>query len=398
MSNNQPDVEEHTTERYKAIVLEHLNSNSGVASKDELRRNLNIPDWYITQITGTETFYTSLNHNGAYVASKFLVGRRSDHEHVWRAEVEAGHAVFHREESTKATLQTLVFKRPSGLTPGEATDLLGRDCYQPLADLAADGDIDRVDLDHTDTIVYVHHWPSIREDQLAERRTDQPVELDEKPIPVDEFLLRENLLQVFLDAVEDSVTSASRKRVAACLLRQFDGDSFTALEMRLRRNHSLQDVLGYDSADDVDDATTLWRAFDDLTKAELKDCLQTLISEVSDTVDTAHVGEFPVVDGTHVDAWANTRDWIEDGVVEGAAWGKHDGWFYGYQVMLMVDPQMELPVAIVVRQGNTAEKTLLKPLIADFRERYDVDEFPCEVVYPVVGGRPGYGGSDGPPG
>lgn len=382
MDTPQSDTGSNTTQEYKASVLAYLRNNDGVASKDELRRNTIAPDWYITQIPTTKTFCTSLTHNGRYVASKQFIGTHSDHEGFWRPEVDDGRAVFHREESTKATLKTLAFNRQSGLTPAEAGDLLGRDCYQPLADLAADGEIIRVELDEpTDTIVYAHRWPSRCEDQVDNRRTDHRVELDDTEPPENTFLLRETLLRVFIQATTESIDSARSERVAACLLRQFEGDSFVALETRLRRNYSLQDVLGYESADDVDDATTLWRAFDDLTKEELKDCLQTLVSEVMEKTETDQAGRFLVVDGTHVEAWANTREWIENGDVEGAAWGKHEGSFYGYQVMLLVDPAIELPVGIVVRPGNEAEKTLFPILGEEFTERYDTDEFDCEVVF-----------------
>jgi hypothetical protein len=381
MATSQTDIAQNSVNGYKTAVFEYLRENSGVASKPELRRNLDIPNWYITQISSSNTFYTSLTHNGSYVASKYLIGHRSDHESFWRPEVDDGCAVFHREESTKATLKTLARNRQSGITPSEATELLERDCYQPLADLAADGEIKRVELGPKNTIVYVHCWPSRHEDQLAERQTDHRVELDDPDTPDDTYLFRETLLRVFIEASTDSVTSAPNERVAACLLRQFEGDSFAALELRLRRNHSLQDVLGYETGADVDDATTLWRAFNDLTKEELKDCLHTLVSEVLAKTETDHAGRFLVVDGTHVHAWANTREWIENGDVEGAAWGKHEGSFYGYQVMLLVDPAMELPVAIMVRPGNEAEKTLFAPLIEDFTDRYDTDEFDCEAVF-----------------
>lgn len=103
MNEPKPDVDLDAIERYKTTVLEYLNENGCVASKDELRRHLNIPDWYITQIANYHTFYMSLDHDGAYVASKYLVGHRSDHQHVWLAEIEDGHAVFDRKESAKAT-------------------------------------------------------------------------------------------------------------------------------------------------------------------------------------------------------------------------------------------------------------------------------------------------------
>ncbi len=379
MATTKSGKRTNTEEAYKDTVFEYLRENNGVASKSELRQNLDIADWYITQISSSDTFYTSLSHNGTYVASKYLVGHRSDHQGFWRPEVNDGSAVFHQDESTKPALTTLVRKRQSGLTAAEATELLGLDCYQQLADLADAGEIDRVELPD-ETSVYVHTWPSRQKKQLEHRRTDRRIELDEPTPPEDEFLLRETVLQTFIDIV-DSIDSAPIHRVAACLLRQFEGDSFVALEARLRRNHPLQDVLGYDSREEVDDATTLWRAFDDLTKEELKDCLQTLMSEVIEQTETDQTGRFLVVDGTHVNAWANTRQWIEDGEVDGAAWGKHEGNFYGYQVMLLVDPAIELPVGLLVRPGNEAEKTLLRPLLEEFTDRYDTDEFDCEIVF-----------------
>jgi len=116
----QSGKRENAVEAYKTTVFEYLRENHSVASKTELRQNLDIADWYITQISSSNTFYTSLSHNGSYVASKYLIGHRSDHEGFWRPEVDDGSAVLHREESAKETLTTLVRKRPSGLTPAEA--------------------------------------------------------------------------------------------------------------------------------------------------------------------------------------------------------------------------------------------------------------------------------------
>jgi hypothetical protein len=217
MTTTKSGKRTNTTEAYKDIVFEYLRENHSVVSKAELRQNLDIADWYITQISSRDTFYTSLSHNGTYVASKYLVGRRSDHQGFWRSEVNDGTAVFHQDESTKPALTTLVRKRQSGLTAAEATELLGLDCSQQLADLADAGEIDRVELPD-ETSVYVHTWPSRREKQLEHRRTDRRIELDEPTPPEDEFLLRETVLQTFIDVV-DSIDSAPTHRVAACLLR-----------------------------------------------------------------------------------------------------------------------------------------------------------------------------------
>lgn len=376
---DQPDSSGNESKTNKDVVLDYLNQNNGVASKPELRRNSDLPNWYIGEIASKDTFYTSLTHNGRYVASKHLIGCRADHQGFWRPSVADGEAVFHREGTTKATLKNLTFRRPSGLTSSEAADLLGRDCYKALKQLAEAGEIERVELGRT--IVYTHRWPSRREKQVTERKTDERVDLDEPSPPVEEFLLQEDLLEVFIDAAEGSIESAPIERIAACLIRQRNGDSFAALETRLHRNHSLQEALGYAEPAAVDDATTLWRAFDELTTEELKDCLHDLTSEVLEGTDSDDETRVLTVDGTHVDAWANTRREIEDGEVEGAAWGKHEGWFYGYQVMLLVDPVEELPLALMARPGNEAEKTLFVELCEEFTDRFDPEDFDCEAVF-----------------
>jgi hypothetical protein len=86
-----------------------------------------------------------------------------------------------------------------------------------------------------------------------------------------------------------------------------------------------------------------------------------------------HGGTYAIVDGTHVEAWANTRQEIEDGAVDGASWGKHEGSFYGYQVYPMVDAATELPVAIVTATGKRNDITQLVPLLEEFENRYDTD-------------------------
>jgi hypothetical protein len=129
MRNTRSDTDNDTTETHEATVRRYLRANDEVASKEDLRAGTDVPAWYIDQIATTDAFYTSLNHNGKYVASKYLVGHRSTHDGFWRPEVDDGVAVFHRKEDTKPTLKHLAFKRPSGLTPPKANDLLGRRCY-----------------------------------------------------------------------------------------------------------------------------------------------------------------------------------------------------------------------------------------------------------------------------
>jgi hypothetical protein len=367
MSNTRSDTSQNTVDSHKTAVREYLRTHGEVASKDELRAGTDVPAWYIIQIASQDTFYTSLNHNNEYVASKHVVGHRSTHDGFWRPEADGGIAVFHRKEHTKPTLKYLAFNRPSGLTAAEANDRLDRRCYRPLRKLADHGEITAVNSN--ETTVYTHRWPSRRDAQLNQRETDQPADVSPTDPADDGFLYRDQLLDVFRSAAETTIHSTTATRAAALVLRQFEGDSFAALERRLRRNHSLQDALDYTQPGDVPDGTSLWRAFDDLDPDELRDCLELMCGEVLDDHD--HGGEFVVIDGTHIAACANTRDEIENGDVDGASWGHHEGHFYGYKVFIVVDAASELPVAITMETGSRNDSAAFKPLIEDFEHRYD---------------------------
>jgi len=133
MYTQRSDTSKNTAASHKATVRQFLRAHDEVASKDKLRAGTDVPAWYIDQIASTNTFYTSLNHNGQYVAAcKHVVGHRATHDGFWRPEVDDGVAVFHRKETTKATLKHLAFQRPSGITAPEANDLLDRRCYRAL--------------------------------------------------------------------------------------------------------------------------------------------------------------------------------------------------------------------------------------------------------------------------
>ena len=177
----------------------------------------------------------------------------------------------------------------------------------------------------------------------------------------DGYLYRDELVATFLSVAVSQIQSISPERAAALVLRQFEGDSFDALERRLRRNHSFREALDYIEPEDVPDGTSLWRAFDELHPDELRDCLQSMCGEL--LADHDHAGEFVVIDGTHIAAWANTREEIENGDVEGASWGKHEGSFYGYKVFLVVDAATELPVAITMETGKRNDTAAFEPLI-----------------------------------
>jgi len=174
------------------------------------------------------------------------------------------------------------------------------------------------------------------DDQLAQRETDQPKDVTPDDPTEDGYLYRDELVATFLSVAVSQIQSIPSERAAALVLRQFEGDSF-----------------------------------DELQPDELRDCLQSMCGEL--LADHDHAGEFIVIDGTHIAAWANTRDEIENGDVEGASWGKHEGSFYGYKVFLVVDAASELPVAITMETGKRNDTVAFEPLIKEFDERYDTD-------------------------
>ena len=370
MATSRSDTGNDAAETHEDVVRQYLRAHDEVASKKALRAGTDVPAWYIDQIASEETFYTSLNHNGGYVASKHIVGHRATHDGFWRPEVDDGVAVFHRKETTKATLKQLAFRRPSGLTPSEANDLLDRRCYRLLQQLAQNNEIHATDWNNT--TVYTHSWASRRDDQLSQRQTDQPTDVTPDDPDSDEYLYRDELIATFLSVAVSQVQSIPPERAGALVLRQFEGDSFDALERRIRRNHSFREALDYVEPDEVPDGTSLWRSFDALQPEELRDCLQSMCSEL--LADHDHAGEFAVIDGTHIAAWANTREEIENGDVEGASWGQHEGSFYGYKVFLVVDAASELPVAITMETGKRNDTAAFEPLIEEFDERYGTED------------------------
>src|SRR5699024_7504486 len=205
MATNRSDVHDNTSHSHKITVREYLRTHGEVASKEDLRAGTSVPAWYISNIASQPPFYTSLNHNNEYVASKHIVGHRSTHDGFWRPEVDDGVAVFHRKEDAKPTLKHLAFRRPSGLTAPEANNLLGRRSYRPLQKLADQQEVHATEW--RDTTVYTHSWPSLRDDQLAQRETDQPTDVTPDDPADDGYLYRDELVATFLSVAVSELQS-----------------------------------------------------------------------------------------------------------------------------------------------------------------------------------------------
>jgi len=58
-------------------------------------------------------------------------------------------------------------------------------------------------------------------------------------------IFADELVATFLLAATSQIQSIQPERAATLVLQQFEGDSFDALERRLRRNHSFREALDY---------------------------------------------------------------------------------------------------------------------------------------------------------
>lgn len=249
------------TDHYADAVRTFLRANRGFSTKSAIRDETDVPDWYLRKMTATEgEFYSSLNHNNQYIASKYTVGHRADTDGFWRPTGTGDEVVFHRQGTTKQTLKYLAFNRPSGLTAAEAIELLGRPCYRALAQMTDD---DIATVEFGDTALYTHTWAHKRDRQLTERRTNTSVELDPSGArPADRHLFMEEILTEFTTIAAEHIDSIESDRAASLILRQLHDDSFETIETRVRHSRRLRGALGYDESSEVPDGTSVWRSFD----------------------------------------------------------------------------------------------------------------------------------------
>lgn len=367
---SKPNMNENTVVEYKAVVREYLRSHGEFVSKEELRANLTVPDWYFDDSTFRETFYTSLTDRGKYVASKHIIGHRADRQGFWRPEEAEEEIVFHQQASTNETLTYLALNRPAGITAKEAKDLLARPCYRALDVLVEENRI--VEQSVAGTRCFFHPWEDKRERQVTERQSETVEDISPSDDPGDdEYLYLEEILEVMHESAAESVESIPPARAATLVLRQLHDDTFRAVERRVRHTDRLQEPLGYADPTEVPDSTTIWRAQDGVGPDELREWLQAMCGELLD--DAEQSGRYAVVDATDIDAWANTRQEIDEGDVEGASWGKHEGSFYGYKVFIVVDVAIEQPILIRMETGKRYDSPFLVPLIEEYEERYDTD-------------------------
>lgn len=351
----------------KQKVFGYLHRKGGIATREEIQGETGIPSWAINQMIN-DYLYSSLNHNGKYVASKRTVGHRCDRKGFWITGRDDEDIVFHRYGDSRNTLKHLAHRTPWGITPGEAEETLGRPCYRMLNKLCEEGYISRIKLGGV--WIYLHSWEGKRNLQIKERITNHRVRPEKLGNGKEEYVFLEEILEDFQEFTKDKINSIPPSRIAILLLMYLKDDRFRDVEARLKVSERLRTALGIDY-DEVPDYSTIYRDFDRLDSREQMQIIKELVRELMNR--GVIEGDYLVVDGTHFLAWINTRKKVEDGEIENASWGEHGGKFYGYKLLLLIDAKAELPVEIVVVTGKRHDSAMYIPLISTFARDYDVD-------------------------
>jgi len=357
-------------EQYRHKVFGFLRRVDGVSTREKIAEKLELPGWYIDQMTSSEEpFYTSLNCDRKYIASKHKVGNRAGPDGFWRTNIDHNEVVFHRKGKAKATLKKLAFNKPWGITVEEANDLLGRKCYRALSQLAEKDEVGTVEI--KGTLVYTHISEEKQNLQIKERQTNEKVEIENEE-PEDGHIFSWEILDDFVHYADKNIDSIDPYRSATVLLKRIMDDSYDGAETRIRNHPKLMNTLRYDNKSDVPDSSTICRDVDRLELDELENCLTSMIDYLIDETDNA--GKYEIVDATHIHAWINTRQNVENDDIEGATWGLHEDWFYGYKLYLLIDAVLELPIAVLLTTGKQNDQEMFIPLIDKFKEQYDLDE------------------------
>jgi hypothetical protein len=346
-----------------------------VAMKVQISEGTDLSIKTIESMVGNRLL-TSLNHNHAYLTLKGRVSRGKDRKGFYRHAMADGKvAVFHAKGDAASTLLHIARTTPWGLTQTEAAELLERDCCRPLNGFVEEGSLRRVKLHGI--WIYTHPWPKKAALQLNHRRTNERVCPPEpKGVGEKEPVYLEELMDSFrhvLSGVGSVPDRVSKGQLCTILLMTFTDATLRAEELLLRTSDRVRRACGVEPWE-VMDHTTMCRLFNSghLPEAVLEDILRTMVQKLQGMGVVK--GRFLVVDATHLLAWYNTSRDTDKHPLPGAAWGEHQGSFFGYKLHLLIDAEAELPVAARLSPGNDYDSPHLMPLVEDFKERYDIGE------------------------
>lgn len=346
-----------------------------VATKEQISEESDLLIKTIESMVGNRLL-TSLNHNHAYLTLKGRVARGKDRKGFYRCQLPNGEvAIFHVKGNAASTLLFLARTTPWGLTQAEAAEKLGRECSRVLNSLVEGNKLRRAKVNNV--WIYLHPWERKAALQLNHRRTNErvcppePKGVGEKePVYLKEIMDSFRRVLSGVDSVPDRV---SKGQLCTLLLMTFTDATLRAEELLLRTSDRVRGACGLEPWE-VMDHTTMCRLFNSghLSEAVLEDILRVMVQELQGM--GVVTGRFLVVDATHILAWYNTSRDTDKHPLPGAAWGQHQGSFFGYKLHLLIDAESELPVAARLTPGNDYDSPHLMPLVEDFNERYDVEE------------------------
>ena len=300
---------------------------------------------------------TSLNKNREYVSSKRTVEKKCD-RYGFFVHSPTG-AVFHKKGDIKSVLLYLAKKIDWGISEAEAEKQCGRSCARPLKELLDAGKLIAAHIDGE----YVYFHPKRYKIQLQNRYTNRkvrPTKENQKYEPP--ILPLESVLDTLRMLQTSELDRDDLEQFCIVLLQYFEQETYRGYQARLLLDARLREMLDI-PLHEVPDHTTLWRIFDSLTIEQVRSLFNGLLSQLK--CEGVINARYLVVDATHIFAWANTRRSIYDHEVSGAAWGEHHGKFYGYKVHILIDPEVELPVAVKLSHGNAADRDWVIPLLDD---------------------------------
>jgi len=345
-----------------------------VATIEMILEETEVPPHVIRRMLNDKILTSSLNFDhGWYILTKEL-RQRKDHWGFFKYRIKKWSReiiIFHEKRTAKATLSYLASRLPWGISESEAKEMLGRDCNRVLRELERNNNI-QVRL-YGGEKIYVSRFSKKTELQMNHRRTNPRFknEVDDEEDAQPEVITFEELCRTFSKVITESEfePDISVDRLCAILLMTATSRSFRTNELWIAHNKRIMDAIGMVWPVDH---TTLWRAYDSIGEESLKELFHQLVIRLHDK--KVITGKFLVVDASHIFAYCNTRKDTNNNPVEGAEWGEHHGWFYGYKIHLLIDAESEMPLAMTLSPGNEFDSTHFVPLIEDFDEKYDFEE------------------------
>ncbi len=355
-------------------VLDYL-SNITVATPAMIVEVTNVEMAVIRRMIHDKILTSSLNYNHNWLIPTKVIKANKDHWGFYQyriAKYSRTIPIFHIKRTAKATLSYLVSRRPWGLSAKEAEVLLGRDCGRVLKQLVEANAIqERL---YNGEKIYLHRFHKKAGLQLNHRRTNPRFKKDDEDIEGKDkvgVITYEELCREFKVVLSetDEFCDVSFDRLSAILLMFKTNKTLRTMENWIVYNSRIKQAVGM--AIPIDH-TTLNRAFNGVGEDFLKKVFHRLVMKLHEK--GVITGRFLVVDATHIYAFCNTRKNTDINGVEGAAWGIHQGSFYGYKVHILIDSESEMPLAMIVSSGEEHDSTHFIPLMEEFDKHYDFDE------------------------